>query len=355
MSRAEKLEVTGDVWEVQDWFIRQGWSDGLPVVPPTEELVARLVAASGRDPEERLGEMPPAWNAVTVEKVAVNAVMAGCRPAHFPVVLAAVEALLDPAFNLYGVQATTHPVAPLLLVNGPVAREIGVNGEAGAFGPGFPANAVIGRAVRLVLMNIGGGYPGRGDRSTQGSPAKFSYCIAENAAANPWGEYHTSLGFAADESVVSVFPAEAPHNVNDHESSSGRRFLDIVADVMSALGHNNWYISYNGRNEMLVVLGPEHAAMLKEEGWTREDVQYYLYHRSARAAADLRRGGMWGMKDWARWQTALAEDDGGRVPPVRHPEDVVVLVAGGPGKHSCVIPTFGAARHVVRRVRKPAA
>src|SRR2546428_5660489 len=192
-------------------FCEREWCDGLPVVPPTEERVRAMLGEALA--ERSLGAMPPLWRQATLEKLAVNAVMAGCEPAYFPVVVAAVEAMLEPAFNLYGVQATTHPVAPLLIVHGPIARELGVHAGSGCFGPGFRANATIGRAIRLILMNLGGAWPGRYDMATQGSPAKFTYCIAEREDASPWGPLR------AGESAVTVFGGEAPHNVNDHVST----------------------------------------------------------------------------------------------------------------------------------------
>ncbi len=166
-------------------FCERQWCDGLPIVPPTE---ARVLAMLGGAPGDRSpGVMPPLWRQATLEKLAVNAVMAGCEPAAFPLIVAAVESMLDSSFNLYGVQATTHPVAPLLIVHGPIAAELGVHSGSGCFGPGFRANATIGRAIRLILLNVGGAWPGRHDMATQGSPAKFSYCIAERVDASPWG------------------------------------------------------------------------------------------------------------------------------------------------------------------------
>src|SRR5439155_899490 len=192
-------------------FCKREWCDGLPIVPPTEARVRAMLG--GRDPEKSIGAMPPLWRQATLEKLAVNAVMAGCEAAYFAIIVAAVEAMLDPVFNLYGVQATTHPVAPLVVVNGPYGKAIGVHGGQGCFGPGFRANATIGRAVRLILLNVGGAWPGRGDMATQGSPAKFSYCIAENEDASPWAPM-------CDGDTVTVYGGEPPHNVNDHVSTS---------------------------------------------------------------------------------------------------------------------------------------
>src|SRR5438093_1578083 len=172
---SDPITVADDPLAILEAFTERNWADGLPIVAPTEERVSAMLG--GRDGARSLGMMPPLWRQVTLDKLAVNAVMAGCEPRAFPIIVAAVEAMLDRAFNLYGVQATTHPVAPLLVVNGPYGREVGLHSGSGCFGPGFRANATIGRAVRLILLNLGGAWPGRYDMATQASPAKFSFCI----------------------------------------------------------------------------------------------------------------------------------------------------------------------------------
>src|SRR5499426_929331 len=223
-----------------------------------------MVAAGTMDPARSFGLMPPLWRECTVEKIAVNAVMAGCLPEYFPVVLAAVQAMLDPAFNLYGVQATTHPVAPLLILNGPAAETLGMHAGSGCFGPGFRPNATIGRAIRLVLMNVGGGWPGRHDMATQGSPAKFTYCIAERDNGAPWPSLRERLGFSPDQSVVTVFGGEGPHNVNGHVSTTAAGVLSNVSSVATTLGSNvGWYMA---QSQLLVVLGPEHAQTIAADG-----------------------------------------------------------------------------------------
>ena len=254
--------------DVYEEFVRREWCDGLPIVAPTRERVDAMLAGARADGgEPPLGLMPPLWRECTLEKLAVNAVMAGCDPATFPVIVAAVQAMLDPAFNLYGVQATTHPVAPLVIVSGPAARAIGLHSGAGLFGPGFRANATIGRAARLILMNVGGAWPGRHDMATQGSPAKFSYAIAEREEESPWEPLHVGLGFGPDQSVVTVYGGEAPHNVNDHVSTTAAGILNNVSDVAATLGSNvGWYFS---QSQLLVVLGPEHAATVAADGFTR--------------------------------------------------------------------------------------
>jgi hypothetical protein len=329
--------VTGEVEDVERYIEERGWGDGLPVAIPTQQRVTAMLGSYA--PEESVGEVAPGYGVATNEVLAANAVMAGCTPVMFPIVRAAVQAMLQPRFNLAGVQATTHPVTPLLVVHGPIAQRAGVHAGTGVLGPGYRANATIGRAVRLILMNVGLARPGNGDMATHGSPAKFSYCMAENLAESPWPPLHTTKGFAPADDAVTVLAGEAPHNVHDHQSSSGARYLNIVADVMRAQGHVSWIMSKG--NDFGVVLGPEFAGMLGREGWSRHDVQMYLYHRSCRPVRDLHWGGNWTGRDWPNWMEALAEDPEALVPPVRHPSDICVLVAGGPGKQSFIVPAFG--------------
>ena len=169
-----RLEVDDDFEAVQALYLESGWTDGLPIMPPTLERVEAMLASTPLSPQDIIGEIPPNWGSATVEKLAVNAMMAGCRPEYLPVIIAAVEAMCDEVFNLYAIQATTHPCAPLIIVNGPICEELGLHGGSGAFGPGWQPNATIGRAVRLVQLNVGGAHPGVGDMSTQGAPSKYT-------------------------------------------------------------------------------------------------------------------------------------------------------------------------------------
>ena len=338
--------MTTEVLEVEDTpeavlaeFCKREWCDGLPIVPPTEARVRAMLG--GRPGDRSLGAMPPLWRGATLEKLAINAVMAGCEPEYFPIIVAAVDAMLDPAFNLYGVQATTHPVAPLVVVNGPYGASIGVHGGQGCFGPGFRANATIGRAIRLILMNVGGAWPGRGDMATQGSPAKFSYCIAENEELSPWAPLREG-------DVVTVYGGEPPHNVNDHISTTAAGILTNVADTAVSLGSNVG--AYFSQAQLMVVLGPEHAKTVAGDGFSREDVQRYVYENARLPLGLLKLSGMYGMHDWPAWMNAI-RDDAARPPRVPSPDDVFVLVAGGSGKHSCVVPNCTFSRAVSRPIR----
>src|SRR5882762_3137562 len=213
---AKTFRLDGSYVAVNRLYQERGWTDGLPIVPPTDEAVRECLCWTDRDSREVVAVLPPRQGEATVERIAINAVMAGARPEYLPVIITAAEALADPDFNLDSVQATTHPVAPLMIVNGPIARELEINAGYNAFGQGFRANMTIGRALRLLLMNVGGGLPGTGDRATQGSPAKMAYCIAENEAENPWEPLHVEHGFPADVSTVTTIGCEGPHNIQYH-------------------------------------------------------------------------------------------------------------------------------------------
>ena len=345
---ADRLLAPADPADLQLWFFERQLSDGLPVVAPTAAAVAEMVKGLRRSSGDLVGLVPPRLGVGTVEQIAINAVMAGCRPQHMPVLITAVEAMLEPRFNLASLQATTHPVAPLLIVHGPIAKELGMNAGAGTFGPSAMANAVMGRAIRLILWNIGGGLPGAADRSTQGSPSKYSYCIAENIEASPWGSFVTDRGLPEGANAVTVFGCEPPHNVNDHEHGDAEGILHVAADVLRALGGNTWFIAWHGQKELMLVLGPEHAASIADSGWSRRQVREYLFSAVARRRDELATGGMYHMRDWPPALNMLAPD--ALVPLVPRADDILVLVAGGAGKHSAALPSFGATVSVTRQI-----
>lgn len=345
---AQHIQAPSDAAELQTWFFDRGVSDGFPVIAPTPEAVARMVAGSGRVAQDLIGAVPPRGGVATVEQIAVNAVMAGCRPEHMRILVTAVEAMLEPRFNLASLQATTHPVAPLLIVHGPIAKELKMNAGAGAFGPSSLANAVMGRAIRLILLNIGGAVPGAADRSTQGSPSKYSFCIAENIDASPWGSFITERGLPGDANAVTVYGSEPPHNVNDHEHGDAEGLLWVAADTLREMGCNTWFIAWNGQKELMLILGPEHAASIAASGWSRRQVSEYLHRATSRRRDELMRGGMYGMRDWTPEVNAMAPD--ALIPMVPNASDILVLVAGGEGKHSAALPSFGATVSVTRRI-----
>ena len=242
-----------------------------------------MLAYSDRDRREVLAVLPPRRGEATVEAVAINAVLAGCEPRQLPLLIAAVRGIAEPEFNLSGINATTHPCAVLILVNGPIGRELGVHGGPGCYGPGFRANATIGRAMRLLLLNVAGASPGLGDRATQGTPAKFALCLAEHEEASPWAPFQTTRGFAPEDSTVTVAACEGPHNIQEHGSNTALGVLQTVAGALGQAGSNNIL----SRGEPLLALGPEHAATIAAEGWTREGVQEYLHEHARYPAARL--------------------------------------------------------------------
>jgi hypothetical protein len=286
--------------------------------------------------------LPPRQGEATVERIAVNAVMAGCRPEYLPVIITALESLSDPDFNLDSIQATTHPVAPLVIVSGPIARELGINGGYNAFGQGFRANVTIGRAVRLVLMNVGGGLPGTGDRSTQGSPAKIAYCVAENEAASPWEPLQVEAGFPADVTLVTTIGCEGPHNIQDHDSNTAIGVLKNIVGAMGQAGSNNLL----GRGSPLLSLGPEHAATIAGDGFTKRQVKQYVFDHARYPLAQLGEEN----QRVQRGRRSVGTGADVLLPIANAPDAITVMVVGGAGKHSCWQPTFGDGTKPTRRV-----
>jgi hypothetical protein len=324
--------------DLVEWYFEQGWTDGLPVVPPTPARVDEFVAALGGNPGFAECKVPPRHGKLTREVLAINMVMAGCKPEYAPVVRAAMLALTAPAFNLNGVQATTHMAAPLLIVNGPAAAAIGMNGDCNAFGSGNRANATIGRALRLVLLNVGGGRPGDLDKSTLGHPGKYTYCVAENEAASPWAPYHVEKGFDPADSTVFVLAAEAPHSVTNHVADDPQGILDSICSAMSTIAHNNAVSS----GHCAVVIGPEHARTIAGKGWSRHDVKSYLHMNSYNLFAQLTFNERYGRiynRNLPRW---YKREPGSRIPVVPDPDHVHLFVVGGrAGRFSAFIPGWG--------------
>ena len=315
-----------------------GQTDGLPVVVPTPERVERMVVASGLDPDLSLGAVGPNQGAATVEKVCIAAVMAGCLPDHLPVVIASVKAVCNERFDTTEWQSTTHAICPLIIVNGP-ARDTcgGIAGGFGALGPGHRANASIGRAVRLVLTNIGGARPGISDMALLGHGAKFGAVLAENEEESPWEPWSAWLGFAADASVVTVVGTEPPHSVisvgDADDPSAPDRLLGSLAATIANLGSNNAFFR---QGAVVVALNPDHAQALAGAGHTRRSIQEALHARAANPRSRLR---------------ALNPLYAGRgaddtlVHATARPDDIIVIVAGGGGIYSAVFPSWGAGPH----------
>ena len=298
------VKSAGEVADLVEWYFEQGWTDGLPIVPPTPEKLSATVEALGGEAERLEALVPPRWGNLTREVLAINVVMAGCLPAYAPVVRAALVAMCVPHFNLHGVQATTHVAAPLVVVNGPIRLAVGMNAGCGLFGPGNRANATIGRAIRLVLLNVGGAIPGDVDKSTLAHPGKYSFCIAENEEMNPWTPYHVERGYRPEDSTVSCLAVEAPHSVTNHVADDAEGILDSVVSAMSTIAHNNAVSS----GSCAVVLGPEHAATIAAKQWSKNDVRHYLWEHAANSWDDISFGDRYGKiynRNLPSWYSSL--------------------------------------------------
>jgi hypothetical protein len=270
--RSRRVEIGGDEDE-QEAMVARGWSDGLPVVPPTEERVLRMLDGTSRDPQEVIGIVPPALAAATVEKIAINAVMAGCKPEYLPVVLAAVEAVLDESFAMHGVLATTMFVGPVVVVNGPIRRQIGMNAKGNALGQGNRANSSIGRALQLVIRNVGEGRPQEVDRATLGNPGKVGYCFAEDEEGSSWEPLSVERGLKPGVSAVTVFAGFGLQGVVDQKSREPESLARSMAESLKAI-HN---VKMAPSCDALLVVCPEHHRTFRNAGWSKARLYEELY------------------------------------------------------------------------------
>ncbi len=327
MAGAEPSIQAVDAWNAIEAFFEQGLTDGLPVVPPTDTLVQRSLDAAGLQPDDVVGTVPARSLAIDARTVAVNAVMAGCRPEYLPVVNAVVEALCEPAFNIHGSSVSTGGAAQLVIVNGPIAKELGMNSGVNVLGPGNRANSTIGRAIRLIVINVIGSRPGEVDMSCIGHGGKYSYLLPENETESPWDPLHVEHGFSADESVVTVVSAQGAHQVHGTMSGDASGIPDAIADSMAACGPDF--------SNFVVVLGPEPASLLAKIGMSKERVKRVLYDKAERTAASLKRAG--------KIPGGLtADDETTALKVLRDPSAVTLVVAGGlAGRFSAIIPPWG--------------
>jgi len=346
--RVEVIRSADPVAQCNALYLRRGWTDGLPIVPPAIARVDDMLRFSARPREAVLGEMEPLAGLATVERVAANAVMAGCRPEYFPVVLSAVEAILAPEFNLRGVQTTDENVTPLLVVCGPIAQRLGVNGGFGALGPGWQANASIGRALRLVMHNLGGGWPAAVSLAGLGQPARYTLCLAENTAQSPWEPLHVELGLKPEDNAVVVQRAESVVNVTGG--------LEEIASVMGSLA-SAFSLLHGGRPAVL--LAPYVAARLAAAGLGKAEVKRRLHQLGRIPVEQWRRS--WLAREliraerWPDWVKQAAEQ--GAIPAVESPEDITLVVAGGDlaiAQHA-YLPSWGfPSARIVKPIELPA-
>lgn len=336
--RSARIEGSDEA-ALQDELYRLKATDGLPIILPTEQRVAEMLemaAMAGFDPDLILGEVGPNMGEATIEKVAINAVMAGCKPEHFPVVIAAVSAVCDPRMDSTEFQVTTHQVAPLLIVNGPATAEAGIATGFGALGYGHRANLCIGRALRLCLINLGGVWPGESAMSLLGQPGSIAYCLGEDEAGSPFPPLHTTLGFEAEQSVVTVACVGSPISVilppGSDDAPVADRMLGVLAETIAGVGHNN--ASFHS-GSIVVVLNPDHALALSREGYDRERIADELLKRAVNTAERVSR---------ARSGKPAADPDA-IVPAIGAPDRLLILVAGGTGVYSTVMTSWGGGPH----------
>ena len=325
-------DVPDDPLAAVDYCYEQGWTDGLPVVPPEESRVRATLAFEGRPPETVIAVHPATGLELTVHAAAVNAVMAGCLPEYFPVLVAAFEAMQEEPYNFHGSTASTGGSAPLLIVSGPIVDELGMNAGVNLFGPGNRANATIGRAVRLCILNVFRMTPGIADKSTQGHPGKYTFCIAERADRNPWPALHEELGYGPDISSVTVYAGSGFCNIENHGGGSVESLLVTIADTMSNYG----CISLG---QTLLVLAPEHAEIIASTGWSKPQVQQFLYDHATRSIESMKYIGKYVEREHKRQGS----------PPEVHrgidPSDILITVGGGDaGGHSAFIPSWSRSR-----------
>ena len=324
--------MSEEVSEQIEYCYERGWTDGLPVVPATRPLVDAMLKAGGLQPDAVIASMPSRKVSLSAEKVAINAVMAGCKPEYLPVVVAAVKGLATPEFGLHHVASALSGPTIVTVVNGPIARRLGINATNNVFGPGVRANAAIGRALRLILLNCLKYRPGISDRATMGTPGKYTCCIAENEENHPWEPWHLERGFRPDQSTVTLVAACTMiqvWNYGNHE-----QLLRAVGDAISYLGS----IAILGRTPAAVVLGGEHSELLRASGWSKRQIREFVVAHTGRCIADLKRTG--------RIDGAVTADDEKTMHyAMDTPEELMLICAGSPiGAMSMVLPGFGSSK-----------
>lgn len=346
-NEAARHRIPPDFLAAQQFLESKGWTDGLPVIPPTEDLVRCMVEASGEDGSTKLGLMEPLKGTATIEKVAANAVMAGCEPRYFPVVVAALRAVLQPQFHVGSTACTTGGSAPVVIVSGSVSETLGINGGTACFGGNVKANATIGRALRLAMRNIGGAKPDGMEKSTQAWPGKLSMCFAENEARSPWEPFRLSQGMPLESSAVSVLAVRGINAVTEGVQETGLGVLETIAANMRQVGTP---IYYQMGVPVIVCLGPEHAREIANAGFSRAMVRDFLFEHCRLSVGTLRNRGYHLPGCWPAWIDP--EDDAALVPMVSSPEKFWVVVAGGDGRHSAWMPAWNVCEGATEIVRQ---
>jgi hypothetical protein len=339
--------ITVDAAEVRramEYYADRGWTDGLPVVPVTESYLAEFLARTSRAPGDVLLAMPQLNRALTVRLAAINAALAGCRPEYFPVVLAAWESLAADRYPPRGIWQSTTGTAPFLIVNGPVRQRIGLNSQGNVFGSGFRANATIGRAIRLGVLNAFGLRPHELDQATQGTPAKYTFCIGENEEESPWPPLHAEFGLAPSDSAVTAMVIRSCVHIEARHTRVPEQLATDIAGTISRTG-----ALIHETISAAVVLNPEHARLFSRAGWSKDDIKQFLYDHAACSRAELAAAGKEAVSSRTRWRLPADHPDAlpleggdGPVRVLNSPGAVLVVVAGaGNAGVSAVVETFG--------------
>lgn len=344
---SKTVAVKGDYGTIYDEFYRRGWTDGLPIVPPTQDRIEKMLEATDLKPDHVLGELPPRGADLTVEKLAINAVMAGCLPEYFPLVLTIAEVILLPEFAIFSISTTTSPVTECMLVNGPVRHELDINCRFGYLGPGWRANATIGRAIKLTERNVGGTIPGSVSKSTNGQPGRYGTLLfGELEEGSPWSPFHTSRGFEPADSTVTVHPAVSVCNIANIDARTSEGLLTVIANSINYVGTNT--LSHGGTRiqPTLIVLCPDHARLIAKSGMSREDVQQWLLEHARRRITDWHPE----FHDMLR-ERGIYRD--GYLYMHERPDQFLLAVAGGDGGiQTTFFPNFlDISRTITRRVR----
>jgi hypothetical protein len=339
--RVERIESEDPFTTVNSLFYGRGWTDGLPIIPPTEDRVREMLKGTDLPPEETVAVLDPMKGQATVAKIAANAVMAGCRPEYMPVLIASVQIVADPEFNLLGVATTTNPDTPLIIVNGPIVKRLDINSGTNTMGRGWKANATIGRALHLIINNIGGSWPGVTDMSTLGHPGEFANCIAENEEKNPWGPLHVELGYTKEANVVTVVAAEGMQSIlGSGWDSEG--YLSLVSDHLAALDR-----SY--RPVVVLFVAQDTAAMLMRDGFTREKIRRYIYENGRLPFLKYKKRFIDTKKVQGVPDSILKTQDVDAMIPVPLMDHLLIVVAGGVGEKSMLVPVWAASQKVLSK------
>ena len=323
MALSTRIDLSDDIEEVFDWFYENEMTDGLPIIPPTEERVDRMVRASGHDPDEVIAVIPARNGNATVEAIAANAVMAGCKPEYMPVLIAAAKALGHEDVNLRATQCTTGGYAVLVLINGPIRHTLQINSAGNLWGQGFRANATIGRAVRLMVTTIGGIYPQKADKATQGNPGKYSLCVGEYEEASPWEPYHVEKGFNKEDSTVTIVGATSDGWWQHNKDNNALNILSTLAYALPVRGQSK---------QTLTCICPERAKNIAGGGYSKQDIKQFLYEHARKPVWMHKVFGNWS-PEWNRYYNRFVnlDDDHAMIPPSLGPDDFMIMVGGGAG------------------------